>query len=57
MTSSEDLGRRLVLRFRCNCGFHASFNFSDFTLSENYFCPVRWVEPNYCDFEVGQLQV
>ena len=36
MTSSEDLSCRLAYRFRCNCDFHASFNFSNFTLSEKY---------------------
>ena len=36
MTSSEDLSRRLSYRFRCNCDFHAPFNFTDFQLSEKY---------------------
>ena len=36
MTSSEDLSRRVSYRFRCNCDFHAPFNFTDFQLSEKY---------------------
>ena len=36
MSSSEELGQRLEKRFHCACDFHASFNFSDFQLSEKY---------------------
>ena len=36
MSSSEELSQRLEKRFHCACDFHASFNFSDFQLSEKY---------------------
>ena len=36
MSSSEEFCKRLEKRFICNCDFHASFNFSDFALSEKY---------------------
>jgi hypothetical protein len=36
MSSSEELCQRLEKRFHCACDFHASFNFSDFQLSEKY---------------------
>ena len=36
MSNSEELCKRLEKRFVCDCDFHASFNFSDFALSEKY---------------------
>ena len=32
MSSSEELSQRLEKRFHCACDFHASFNFSDFSV-------------------------
>ena len=36
MSNSEELCKRLEKRFTCDCFFHASFNSSDFALSEKY---------------------
>ena len=36
MSSSEEPSQRLEKGFHCACDFHASFNFSDFQLSEKY---------------------